>query len=95
MQWTPYTANVDEMKGLRLWEPILEGLWTDPIDTPSLIWREEKSMKEWVPLDEELPSYVLSGRLKHIPPPKNKVVKIFLSSTFTGAYLYYIYTYGM
>ena len=52
-------------------------------------------MKEWVPLDEELPSYVLSGRLKHIPPPKNKVVKIFLSSTFTGAYLYYIYTYGM
>ena len=56
----------------------------DPIDVPSPFWARRKPAPKWIPDDEQLPFYVFTGRLEHLTPPTNKVVKIFLSSTFTG-----------
>jgi len=36
------------------------------------------------PSSEEVDRYVLSGRIKHLPERHPKMVRIFLSSTFTG-----------
>ena len=54
------------------------------MDVSSDFWAERPSRPEWKPTDEELPFYVVTGRFQHLPAPPNKVVKIFLSSTFTG-----------
>ncbi|XP_067950407.1 NACHT and WD repeat domain-containing protein 2-like [Watersipora subatra] len=59
----------------------------DPIEVESTIWAERTPAPEWKPTDQELPRYVFSGRLKYLPLPANKVVKIFLSSTFTDMYV--------
>ncbi|XP_067950412.1 NACHT and WD repeat domain-containing protein 2-like [Watersipora subatra] len=59
----------------------------DPIEVESTIWAERTPAPEWKPTDQELPRYVFSGRLKYLPPPDNKVVKIFLSSTFSDMYV--------
>ena len=58
----------------------------DEFEMPSKIFQKVPLDEdgEWVPQPNELPLYVLMGRINHIPPPMNKVVKIFLSSTFTG-----------
>ncbi|XP_067950394.1 NACHT and WD repeat domain-containing protein 2-like [Watersipora subatra] len=59
----------------------------DPIDEESLTWAKRVAAPQWEPTEAELSRYVLSGRLEFLPPPSNKVVKIFLSSTFTDMYV--------
>ncbi|KAF6039458.1 hypothetical protein EB796_002235 [Bugula neritina] len=70
----------------------VEKIKIDGIDLLSEFWSKRSApafdtRDDWKPSDEELPSYVLTGRLDYIPPPPNKVVKIFLSSTFSDMYV--------
>lgn len=48
---------------------------------------EESKDVGWVPNEADLAEYIVSGRVSHLPEVRNKVVKIFLSSTFTGKLL--------
>lgn len=38
-------------------------------------------------MDEKIIDSIFSGSLKSLPPVSSKIVRIFTSSTFTGAYL--------